>query len=81
MVFPWTIHNDRQSVSVGINARIGILKRQKKKPVRIRLGGWASQQFLKEHWLEHVPRETFYYAGLPVIFNDPKVIGIAVEGD
>lgn len=79
MVYPWTIHNDRLSVSVGINARIGLLKRQKKKPAVIRLGGWASRQFLKEHWFEHVPRETFYYAKLPVVFNDPKVIGIAVQ--
>lgn len=78
---PWTICNDRLSVSVGINHRIGMLKKQKIKPVRIRLGGWASQQFLKEHWLEHVPRETFYYANLPVVFNDPVIIGIHVEGE
>lgn len=77
----WTIHNDRLSVSVGINHRIGLIKRQKKKPVLIRLGGWATGYFLKEMRLKKVPKETFYYAGLPVVFRDPKIIGIAVEGE
>jgi hypothetical protein len=77
----WSIHNDRLSVSVGINHRIGLLKRQKKKPTLIRLGGWATGYFMREHGLRAVPRETFYYAGLPVVFRDPKIIGIAVEGE
>lgn len=78
---PWTILNDRLSVSVGINSRIGDLKRQKKTPKLIRLGGWASRQFMREHGLDYVPRETFYYAKIPVVFNDPVIIGIAVEGE
>ena len=78
---PWTSLNDRLSVTVGINARIGILKQQKKTPKLIRLGGWASRQFMREHGLDHVPRETFYYAKIPIVFNDPVIIGIAVEGE
>jgi len=80
LVSPWTIHNDRLSVSVGINARIGILKRQKKIPTLIRLGGWATGYFLKEYGMTHVPKEHYYYAGILVKFRDPKIIGIAVEG-
>lgn len=77
----WNIHLDRLSVSVGINHRIGLLKRQKKKPTLIRLGGWATGYFLREHGLRRVPKEPFFYAGLPVVFRDPKIIGIAVEGE
>ncbi|MEW6661958.1 MAG: hypothetical protein ACOY9Y_09765 [Bacillota bacterium] len=77
----WTIHNDRLSVSVGINHRIGLLKRQGKRPVLIRLGGWATGYFLREYRMTHVPTEPYYYAGIPVIFRDPKIIGIAVEGE
>jgi hypothetical protein len=72
---------DRLSVSVGINHRIGLLKKQGLKPTRIRLGGWASGYFLREHCLFRPPKETFYYADLPVAFNDPHIIGICVEGE
>ncbi len=77
----WTMKNDRLSVSVGINHRMGLIKAQKKRPVCIRLGGWATGAFLKEMGLKRVPEETYYYAGLPVVFRDPKVIGISVEGE
>lgn len=77
----WTMKQDRLSVSVGINHRMGLLKAQKKKPTCIRLGGWATGAFLKEMGLKRVPEEPYYYAGLPVVFRDPKVVGIAVEGE
>lgn len=79
---PWTWRNDQLDVTVGINARISTLKRQKKTPKLIRLGGWASEQFLMDHGLDvNKPPDpgAFVYAGLPVYFNDDKVIGIYVE--
>ncbi len=77
----WGIKLDRLSVSVGINRRMGLLKEQNKKPTLIRLGGWATGYFLKEMGLTRVPEEAYYYAGLPVVFRDPKIIGISVEGE
>lgn len=69
------------SVTVGINTRIGILKRQRRKPILIRLGGWATRQYLIEYGLKRVPKEEYYHAGIPVLFRDPVVVGIAVEGE
>lgn len=105
----WTIHNDLQSVTVGINARMRLCRLQKIVPTLIRLGPLHSILFWKERWVPYVPtggppkngagqeipilsgdvawdRErscwcwTFQKRLIPMIFNDPKLYGIAVDG-
>lgn len=93
----WTIHNDRQSVTVGINTRLWLCAKQGLQPTLIRLGREHTRLFLREHALDAVPRgpvktpanylvwdgEHTCYASrtlIPIKFNDPKIIGIAVEG-
>lgn len=51
----WTIKNDRQSVTVGINTRLWILRQQKMLPTLIRLGKEHTRLFLKEHGLWFIP--------------------------
>lgn len=78
----WTIENDRQSVHVGINTRIWLLKKQGMKPCFIRLGREHTLLFMREKTWLTLPRGPWFYsnARIPVVFNDPKIIGIAVEG-
>lgn len=97
----WTIKNDRQSVTVGINTRIWLCRKKKLKPTLIRLGREHTALFLKEHGLWVIPNKKprrlasnhvvwdeennrLCYASrtaIPIKFNDPKIIGIAVEGE
>lgn len=79
--FRWSMQADRLSVTVGISHRIALLKQQRKKPTLIRLGGWATGYFLKEYGLKRVPEEPYYHAGILVRFRDPKIVGIAIEGE
>lgn len=51
----WTINNDRQSVTVGINTRLWILRQQNMIPTLIRLGKEHTRLFLKEHGLWFIP--------------------------
>lgn len=51
----WTIHNDCQSVTVGINTRIWLLRRQKMVPTLIRLGRLHTRLFLKEASMQCIP--------------------------
>jgi len=51
----WTIHNDRQSVTVGINTRIGLLRKQKMVPTLIRLGREHTRLLLKEAGMHYIP--------------------------
>ncbi len=55
----WTIHNDRQSVTVGINTRFWILRKQGLKPTLIRLGREHTRLFLKEQGLSYIPNRPF----------------------
>lgn len=95
----WTIHNDRQSVTVGINHRLGLVKEQNMDAVLIRLGKEHSRLFWKERGVPFIPSgETKLISGdvqwndehncwfyltrppVPMRFNDPKIVGIAVDG-
>lgn len=51
----WTIHNDRQSVTVGINTRIWLLRQRGLRPGLIRLGKAHTRLFLAEHGLDYIP--------------------------
>ncbi|MGE5572946.1 MAG: hypothetical protein ACM3ZU_08020 [Bacteroidota bacterium] len=53
----WTIHNDLQSVTVGINTRIGILRKQGLVPTLIRLGMYHTRLFMKEACLDYIPNK------------------------
>jgi len=96
----WTIHNDRLSVTVGINTRLWLCRRQGMKPTLIRLGREHTRLFLREHSLYVIPnkrprrlisghllwdeenRQLCYSKRMiPIVFNDPKIIGVAVEGE
>lgn len=76
------MENDRQSVHVGINTRIWLLKRQGMKPCLIRIGREHTRLFMREKTWLTLPRGPWFYsnARIPVRFNDSKIIGIAVEG-
>lgn len=63
----WTIHNDCQSVTVGINTRIWLLRRQKMVPTLIRLGRLHTRLFLKEAAMHYIPNKKprrIYHQGL-----------------
>lgn len=51
----WTIHNDRQEVTVGINNRLWILSQKKMNPILIRLGREHTRLFLKEAGMHFIP--------------------------
>jgi len=51
----WTIHNDCQSVTVGINTRIWLLRRQRMVPTLIRLGHKHTRLFLREAAMQCIP--------------------------
>jgi hypothetical protein len=51
----WTIQNDRQSVTVGINTRLSQLRKQGLVPALIRLGKDHTRLFLREHGLSFIP--------------------------
>lgn len=53
----WTIHNDLQSVTVGINARLWILRQQGLVPTLIRLGRYHTRLFMKEACLDYIPNK------------------------
>jgi hypothetical protein len=94
----WTIRNDRQSVTVGINYRLRLLYRQGLTPSLIRLGREHSRLFWAERGYSYIPnkqvlirsddviwdeveRRWLYKSSrlIPMRFNDPQIIGIAVE--
>lgn len=52
----WTMQNDRQSVTVGINTRLWILRQQKMLPSLIRLGKDHTRLFWKEHGFWYIPK-------------------------
>ena len=62
----WTIHNDLQSVTVGINTRIWLLRRQKMVPTLIRLGRKHTRLFLREAAMQCIPKKPrrIYHQGL-----------------
>jgi hypothetical protein len=51
----WTIHNDRDSVTVGINVRIRLCRQQGLVPSLIRLGRYHTRLFLKEASMDFIP--------------------------
>lgn len=53
----WTIHNDRQEVTVGINNRLWILRQKKMIPTLIRLGRVHTRLFLKEAGMHYIPNK------------------------
>jgi hypothetical protein len=53
----WTIHNDRQEVTVGINTRIWLLRRQRMVPTLIRLGREHTRLLLKEAGMHYIPNK------------------------
>lgn len=98
-IYPnWTIENDRQSVTVGINTRLWILRQENKTPTLIRLGREHSHLFWKQRGVEYIPNKPialvsndvnwdveqhcwcYSNAKIPMLFNDPQIIGIAAEG-
>lgn len=63
----WTIHNDTQSVTVGINHRIGLCRKQGETPALIRLGVKHTSLFLKEARLQFIPNKKpgeLFHSGL-----------------
>ena len=95
----WTIHNDRQSVTVGINHRLRLIKDQGMNASLIRLGKEHSILFWKERGVPFIPsgptqlisgdvyweesNNCWFYKTrppVPIRFNDPTIIGIAIEG-
>lgn len=63
----WTIHNDCQSVTVGINTRLWLLRRQKMVPTLIRLGRRHTRLFLWEAGMHYIPSKKprrLYHQGL-----------------
>jgi hypothetical protein len=53
----WTIQNDRQSVTVGINTRLWILNKRETIPALIRLGREHTRLFLKEAGMHYIPNK------------------------
>lgn len=53
----WTIQNDHQSVTVGINTRLWILRQENKLPTLIRLGKEHSLLFWKERGVYYIPNK------------------------
>lgn len=51
----WTINNDRQSVTVGINHRLRLVKDQNMEAVLIRLGKHHSRLFWQERGVPYIP--------------------------
>lgn len=63
----WTIHNDIQSVTVGINYRIGFCRDQNQTPMLIRLGVKHTALFLREAGLQFIPNKKpakLFHSGL-----------------
>jgi hypothetical protein len=67
----WTIHNDKQSVTVGINTRFWILRQQNMVPTLIRLGKEHTRLFLREHGLAFIPNRPYPFL-TPYLFWDPE---------
>jgi hypothetical protein len=65
-----------------INTRIWLLKKQGMKPCLIRIGREYTRLFMRETTWLHLPREPYFYSRAKILVksNDPKIIGIAVEG-
>jgi len=55
----WTVQNDLQSVTVGINTRLWICKKQGFVPTLIRLGRAHTRLLLREHGLRYIPNRPF----------------------
>lgn len=53
----WTMKNDCQSVTVGINTRLRILSKQRLTPTMIRMGRKHTRLFLKEAGMLYVPNK------------------------
>jgi len=53
----WTIQNDRQSVTVGINTRLWLCRKQKLQPTLIRLGKEHTKLFLEEAGMLYIPNK------------------------
>jgi hypothetical protein len=66
----WTIHNDRQSVTVGINYKIGLCRKQGSKPVLIRLGKEHSHLFWIERGVEYIPNRPLKLVSGDVSWNE-----------
>lgn len=63
----WTIHNDLQSVTVGINRRLGLCRKRGEFPVLIRLGVKHTALFLQEARLQFIPNKKpseLFHSGL-----------------
>lgn len=81
----WTIQNDRQSVTVGINTRLWLCRKKGLQPTLIRLGRKHTRLFLRENALGNLTPQTApqaqRYCGIPIKFNDTAIYGIAVESE
>lgn len=93
----WSINNDRQSVTVGINYKIRMCKRAGLTPRLIRLGREHSRLFWKERGLDYIPAHplpmvcdgvthdgtcwVYSKRKIPMRFGDKAIIGIVVDGD
>lgn len=51
----WTIHNDRQSVTVGINTRLWLCRKKGLRPTLVRLGREHSRLFWAERGVPYIP--------------------------
>jgi hypothetical protein len=52
----FSLRSETQAITVSIYGRLRELKNQGMEPVLIRLGELHTRRFLKEHWLERVPK-------------------------
>jgi hypothetical protein len=55
----WTMANDRQSVTVGINTRVWLCRKQGLVPNLVRLGREHTRLFLREQGLYYIPNAPF----------------------
>lgn len=79
----WTIHNDRQSVTVGVNTRIWLCRQRNEIPIRILLGREHSYLFMREKGWNAIPRGPHFCGPknrpIPLVLNAPGIYGVAVE--
>lgn len=68
----WTIHNDRLSVTVGINTRLWILRQQKLLPTLIRLGKEHSLLFWKERGVGFIPNKPLKLISGDVFWDEAR---------
>lgn len=69
-----------RSVTTQVDVQIVLLKKSGMTPTLIRLGKAASSRFAMEQWSKRVADAPRVYKGIPIKYNESKLLGVAVEG-